>query len=791
MIYFYKKNLFICYIWSLSKIFMKKFTSTAILLLISVMSYAQTGTIRGFVKSNEDGNAIPFVKVFIKGLEIGANTDFNGFYSIPKIPVGTYTLTATNVEYVEFSKKVTVTNKGIVTLNIDLDKGKMLNIIDVTGADKDKKTEVQTSVIKITQKDILRVPTTGGEADIATYFQTVPGVVSTGDQGGQVYVRGGTPIQNKILLDGMTIYNPFHSIGFFSVFETDLIRAADIYTGGFNAKYGGRISSIMDVKYRDGNRKRISGLVGLSPFTSKVLIEGPLSKDNGISFILSTKLSLLDETSRTIYPYVNNGDGLPFNFRDVYGKLSFGGNGSSQFNVFGFSFNDQVKYQAVSDLNWNSYGAGANFAFVPQSSQLYIKGRVNYSQYDILLDEENLPERKSGIKGFEMAFDFSIFLEGKSQIDYGFGFNYFATSFVTFNSDNKELSDFKNSPEAGLYVSYKKVAGRLVIEPSFRLQIYPSVSTGAISPEPRLGGKFNLTEDWRVKFAGGYFTQNYTSTTSDRDVVNLFYGFLTAPDNLPKEFTSNTGQVSPIGNGLQKAYHIIGGTEYDISKKISLNIEGYYKWFTQLTNLNPNKIFEDNLANSSESDLFKKDFIVESGQAMGVDLVLKYTTKKFYFWTAYSLGKVTRWNGFDTYFPVFDRRHNLNVISTYNFGKDESWELSVRWNVGSGLPFKKTTGVGEITSISTIGEDYTSANNSDLTVLYEDLNTGRLPTYHRLDVNVKKKIESKRYKHMSWEVIAGITNAYSQKNIFYINRVTSETVYQLPIMPSIALSWRF
>ena len=299
---------------------MKKYLFTLFSITLIVFSNAQTGTVRGFVKSNEDGNAIPFVNVFIKGAEVGASTDFNGFYSIPKIPSGTYTLIATNIEYKDFEKKIEVKANGIVTLNITMEPGKLLDIVNVDGAKKDKETEVQTSVIKITQKDILRVPTTGGEADIATYFQTVPGVVSTGDQGGQVYVRGGTPIQNKILLDGMTIYNPFHSIGFFSVFETDLIRTADIYTGGFNAKYGGRISSVMDIKYRDGNRKRLSGLVGASPFTSKLLLEGPLSKTGNSSFILSSKLSLLDQTSKALYTYVNDGEGLPFNFREYLWK---------------------------------------------------------------------------------------------------------------------------------------------------------------------------------------------------------------------------------------------------------------------------------------------------------------------------------------------------------------------------------------------------------------------------------------------------------------------------------------
>lgn len=770
---------------------MNKKLLSFLIVFSSLALFAQGGTVRGFIVSGEDGNAIPFVRVFIEELKTGANTDFNGFYSIPKIPAGTYTLTASSVEFVTYEQKITITNNNILTLNIELKQGKVLNEVEVTAAEKEKRTEVQTSVIKISQKDILRVPTTGGDADIATYFQTVPGVVSTGDQGGQVYVRGGTPIQNKILLDGMTIYNPFHSIGFFSVFETDLIRTADIYTGGFNGKYGGRISSIMDVKYRDGNRKRMSGLVGLSPFTSKFLLEGPLSKKDNISFIISSKFSLLEQTSKALYPYVNDGEGLPFNFTDLYGKISFAGNSGSQFNLFGFSFNDKVKYQAISDLHWNSFGVGTNFAFVPQSSPLYLKGRINYSQYDINLEEIDLPARSSGIKGFEMAFDFTYFLKEKSQVDFGFQFNFFVTDYKTSNTENKTIQVRNNEPEAGIYMSYKKVAGRLVLEPSFRLQIYPEGNV--VSPEPRLGGKFSLTEDWRIKFATGYFTQNYVSTTSDRDVVNLFYGFLNAPNvsQVPSDFTKPNGEVVEINNGLQKAYHAIFGTEYDVTKKISLNIEGYYKWFNQLTNLNPNKVFEDVASNSKVDDVFKKDFIIESGQAMGADFVLKYNTKKFYFWSAYSLSKVTRWNGFDTYFPVFDRRHNVNIISTYAFGKDESWEASVRWNLGSGLPFKKTTGVGEIPVITSIGEDYVSANNSDLTLLYEDLNTGRLPTYHRLDINIKKTIESKKYKNMTWEIVGGVTNAYSRQNIFYINRVTAEKVYQLPIMPSISLSWRF
>ena len=718
---------------------------------------------------------------------MGANTDFNGFYSIPKVKSGQYTVKVSSVEFEDFTKTIDVSGE-ILNLNIELKKGKILDVVEVNGEKKDMQKEVRVSVLKITSKDILRVPTTGGDADIATYFQTVPGVVSTGDQGGQVYVRGGTPIQNKILLDGMTIYNPFHSIGFFSVFETDLIRSADIYTGGFNAKYGGRISSIMDIKYRNGNQKRLSGLVGVSPFTSKVLLEGPLSKKNGISFVLSSKFSLLEQTSKALYPYINEGDGLPFNFNDIYGKITIDGGKGSFFNVFGFSFNDQVKYQALSNFKWNSWGAGTNFAFVPQNSKLYLKGRVNLSNYNILLEEADAKPRTSGIGGFEMAFDFTYYLPGRSQLDYGFNFNYFNTSFETYNAADRRLSLSNDASEAGAYVSYRLVKNRLVLEPSVRMQAYASIAK--VTLEPRLGGKYNITEDIRLKFAGGYFTQNYTSTTSDKDVVNLFYGFVQAPTNLPKYFVKENGEQVEILNGLQKAWHAISGFEFDLSNKWTLNIEGYYKWFNQMTNINPNKIFDDVNTNKVD-DIYKKDFMVESGLARGVDFLLKYNTKKVYLWAVYSLAKVTRWDGFKTYNPVFDRRHNINLVMSYNFGKNNSWEATARWNLGSGFPFKQTQGVGEVPNITDLNQDYTTTNADDLTFIYEDSFSGRLPYYHRLDVNVKKKFDSKKYEHLKWELVAGVTNVYNRKNIFYVSRVTNAIVYQLPIMPSVALSMRF
>jgi len=759
-------------------------------LLSSGLLFAQGGTVRGIVKSNSDGNAIPFARVIIVGTEKYDQTDIDGLFSIPNVPAGKYTIRITSSEFTEFTQEIEVFKGTTLDLEVEMKLGKWLEGVDVFADEKEKFTDPDVSVDKITNDDIKKIPSTG-LPDIATYFQSVPGVISTGDQGGQVYVRGGTPIQNKVLLDGMTVYNPFHSIGFYSVFETELIRSADIYTGGFGAKYGGRISSVMDISYRDGNTKRFAGTVGLSPFVSQIMLEGPMNKKKNVSYVFTGKTSVLEQTSKALYPYINNGDGLPFNFYDFYGKVTVHGDQANKVSLFGFSFNDQVTYQAVSNLKWNSYGGGTNFIFVPNNSELFMKGRINFSKYDIILQEENIQDRTSGILGGEMAFDFTYHLPGKSKLDYGFGFNYFQTEFKTFNEVNRAIQQDNSSIEGGFYLTYRHVTKnrRFVIEPGFRVQGYSSV--GEVTFEPRFSGKYNVTDEIRLKMAGGFYTQNFTSTTSDKDVVNLFYGFLTAPQNLPQNFVKPDGTEKVVNNGLQKAWHAITGLEVDLSKKLKLNVEVYYKWFSQMTNVNPNKLYDDVAANYAIDDALKKNFIVESGTAFGGDIVFTYSTKKFYLWAVYAIGKVTRWNGFEFYAPVFDRRHNVNLVSTYKFGKEESWEVTARWNMGSGLPFKQTNGVYEEPIINDISDNYWTNNPNELTFIYDDQNNGRLPTYHRLDINIKKSIESVKYENLKFEIIGGVTNVYSRQNIFYVNRVTNQKVYQLPIMPSIALIMKF
>jgi hypothetical protein len=281
--------------------------SLAIALFISFIGYssvyAQNANLRGFVYESESAEPVIFTSVILKGTTYGAQTDVNGYFSITKLPAGKYTLMVTMLSHDTLNEDITIRDGEIVTKKVYLKKSSVkLKEFEISAEKKAQLTEVRTSVTKITPQDIKKIPSVGGEPDIAQYLQVLPGVIFTGDQGGQLYIRGGAPVQNKVLLDGMIIYNPFHSIGLFSVFDADYIRNADVYTGGFGAQYGGRISSVMDITTRDGNKKRLSGKVGASTFGSKLLLEGPLKKANeegggSSSFILSYKNSYLEQSS--------------------------------------------------------------------------------------------------------------------------------------------------------------------------------------------------------------------------------------------------------------------------------------------------------------------------------------------------------------------------------------------------------------------------------------------------------------------------------------------------------------
>ncbi|NVO03833.1 MAG: carboxypeptidase-like regulatory domain-containing protein [Bacteroidetes bacterium] len=758
-----------------------------VIVLFGKFSYSQTSTIRGFVYEKATGEPVIFTNVYLQKTIYGSSTDVNGYFAISKVPAGSYNLTVSFMGYDTISIPISLKAGEVSTQKLFLQKSsKTLKELIVSAEKQDAKTETKTSVVKITPKQITSIPSVGGQPDLAQYLQVLPGVIFTGDQGGQLYIRGGSPVQNKVLLDGMVVYNPFHSIGLFSVFDTDLMRNADIYTGGFGAEYGGRISSIMDITTRDGNKRRYGGKIGVSPFGAKIMLEGPIKKqtegkEGSSSFVFSAKNSYLKESSKIFYNYIDTA-GIPFNYTDLFGKVSFNSSNGSKVSFFGFNFTDKVtNYKALSDFHWESSGAGANFVIIPGASSILVQGNIAYSTYKVSLEEENKDPRTSLINGFNLGMNFTYFL-GKNDIKYGIEVLGFKTDFQFMNSINRTIQQTENTTEIGVYVKSKITKGKFLIEPSFRAHYYASLSE--LSPEPRLALKFNASDKIRIKLAAGMYSQNLISASSDRDVVNLFYGFLSGSDNIQENYNGK-----PVTSKLQKSDHLILGFESDLFKNITVNLEGYYKYFPQLTNLNRNKIFEDNGDNYLIPDYYKKDFVLETGDAEGIDLSLKYDYKRFYFWAVYSYGYIHRKDEITSYVPHYDRRHNVNLVGTVTLGDKYNWEINARWNMGSGFPFTQTQGNYEMINFDQgINTNYTNVNG-DLTFLYGEANAGRLPYYHRLDLTIKRKFFLTENANM--EAFVSVTNLYNRSNLFYVDRVKNEKIYQLPIMPSFGLNLTF
>ena len=750
--------------------------------IITTMVSAQTGSIRGFVYDKETGEPMMLTNVVLENTLIGTTTDVNGYFVLSKIKTGDYNIKVTLLGYETYIAPIKIEKNKVLALKIDLSPSATeLQTVEIQGKQEVARTESQVSIEKITSKDIQQMPSIGGQADLAQYIQVLPGVVFSGDQGGQLYIRGGSAIHNKVLLDGMVVYNPFHSIGLFSVFETDIIRNADIYTGGFSAQYGGRISSVMDITTKDGNKKHFSGKLAASTFGANLLLEGPLlkKKDYSLSYILSAKNSYLSKTSTSIYSYMNKE--LPYDYFDLYGKLTLATDNGSKINFFGLNFSDKVnQYEAIADFNWVNRAFGTNFLLIPGTSSALVEGVIAYSDYTMNMRETTTNQNQmSNIGGFNVGLSVTNFF-GDDRLKYGMEMEGNTTR--TAYKINDTITDY--STEIGLYAIYKLLYRSILLEPSLRLSYYASL--GNIFLEPRLSAKWNITKKFRLKLATGVYSQSFLDTKSDRDIVNLFTGYMTVnPDlNIVGSFRGED-----LSTYVQKSNHFIFGAEYDILRNFNLNVELYYKTMSNLTSVNRERLYADDPEHSDKPEYQRKEYTVENGKAYGADFSLKYDDGRLYVWTIYSLGKVIREGEMQTYSPHYDRRHNVNVLINYQMGQSRDFEISLRWNYGSGFPYSPTASMVEMLDFSNgINSDYISQNGT-LTTIYGELNSERLPNYHRLDLSAKKRFDIG--KRSILEINLSVTNVYNRNNLFYWNRITSQRVDQLPIMPSLGITYTF
>jgi hypothetical protein len=369
---------------------------------------------------------------------------------------------------------------------------------------------------------------------------------------------------------------------------------------------------------------------------------------------------------------------------------------------------------------------------------------------------------------------------------YGFDLTDIGTSYHYYTNAFNKYTKGENSNELSGFGDFRGNYGKWVLEAGFRGVYYSSLSKFA--PEPRLAVKYLITDNLAVKSAAGLFSQNLVGATSDRDIVNFFQGYLSAP----LDMVGSPGQ-NPDDFYLQKAWHLVAGLEFDFKNKWFIDLEAYYKNYTQLINFNKNKFYSKEDFPDAPSYM-SGTFVSETGFAEGSELSVKYDNGDLKLELNYSLALVKRRypdpeGRMVEYYPQYDRRHSLNLMGWYIFGKTHGWVATARWNYGSGFPFTPSAGYYEGITVDENGELNYLDQNGQMSILYGSYNSKRLPAYHRLDIALKKTFVF--WKNSMAETELSVVNVCNTRNIFYIDRNTNEAAYQLPILPSLRVSYSF
>lgn len=723
----------------------------------------------------ESGEGLPGATVLLlqSGERVAAEiADGSGAFAFEDIKAGEYQIEASFVGY-ELGR-VTFLVPADEPLTISLNPTRTLLEELVVESQRGNQERYAAGLETIRPSDLARVPMPDVTYDLAGYLLTLPGVVSTGDRGGQLFVRGGTPTQNLVLLDGMRIFQPFHVVGFYSAFPADIIATTDVYAGGFNARYGGRISSVIDIQTRNGNKERVTGSASLAPFVSGVRVEVPVRK-NEASLILSARESIIDRIAPNIL-----GEELPFRFGDRFAKFHAFLNQTSSLTLTALRTSDTGNLQSgdgsdvAGDLRrstWKNEAYGGRYVYIPQEAAVMSELSVYYSSLKSRYRQTAEDVRDAEVSELSLNIGFTYLL-GANQINFGiFG----TTNFFDF-SFSRGRSDIDTGVSSGGAFFESRIVPNeyLQLEPGVRIEAFSRGLRRTIAPRLRLlflprgtGSRHRFSLAW------GRYHQQIVGLNNEQDVSDVF----------------TVWTASPRGTPVPRAVHYIAGWQMRPISWLELSIEGYRKDLSDLSF----PAFSDEVGVLAE-------FSQVNGRAEGVDLKAEVSTRHVFFSATYGHAEVNyvrppqlsrsvflagRGQSVQLprleFNPPHDRRHQLGATLRLTAG---AWSLGARWQFGSGLPFTQVDGYYTGVDIgSPASTDFLTDAGTTL-VSRADPYGGRMPTYHRLDVSLEHKMP---LRQADLTLQAGVINAYDRANIFEYNIFTGSRVDQLPLIPSLGV----
>ena len=772
-------------------------------------------TISGYVEDLSSGEKLICANVYDLNTSLGTTTNEYGFFSLT-LKSDTIRLTVSFVGYAA-SQNIFFLEKDI-KLNVSLDPVLQLAEVTITDRRADEAVKsTQMSVVEIPMHQIKNLPVLLGEADIMKSLQLMPGVQSGSEGSSGLYVRGGGPDQNLILLDGVPVYNADHLFGFFSVFNPDALSSVRLIKGGYPARYGGRLSSVLDIRMKEGNMKEFKGEVAVGTVASKITFEGPIIKDK-TSFIVSARRTYIDVLAAPIVAAVDRFSGGTGHLRSGYYFYDANAKINHKFSdndrVF-LSFytgrdraymNNKEEYIYLDTINREVSKMGLDWGNITGSfrwnhvfsNKLFANTTLIYSNYQFNTNDRIESERDgvsqgsysfdyfSGISNYGAKLDFDYFPAPKHDIKFGANYLYHTfkpgvTSFKstgdadpvnqTFGSQNIYANEFYAYVEDNM-----QIGGRLKGNFGLHYSGFDLRDEHYQSLEPRLAMRYLANENLSFKFA---------LTSMNQYIHLLTNSSIGLPTDL---WLPSTDSIKP-----QQSYQAAIGAAYNLNDTWGFTLEGFYKTMDNLIEYKEGASFFDvgtNWENKIETGM---------GYSYGAELLIRKNIGKLTGWVGYTLSwsmrKFENLN-FGEPFPYkYDRRHDVSIVLLYEV--NDHINLGLTWVYGTGNAV--TLGVARISPLyetSEIYQEYNAFNYGGWGDIenYNGRNSYRMPAYHRLDVSANFHKE-KKHGVRTWSV--GLYNAYSRQNPFYLyfgysnNKKVLKQVSLFPIIPSIRYAFKF
>jgi outer membrane cobalamin receptor len=738
----------------------------AILLVFGIAQSADAGTISGYVRDEESGETLPYANVVIRLGEtvIGVLSNAEGFYALKDVPEGAYEIVISYVGYVPLEEELTVGPES-ARYNVELSPTSYLGEEIVVEAKREEEEQLlQTGFITLPTERIADLPSFG-ETDILRSLPLLPGIQAASDISSGLYIRGGGPDQTLILLDQIPLYNPSHAFGFFSTFNADAIKDMSLHKGAYPAQYGGRLGSVLDVRNRDGNRKKFEGTGGVSIISGRLMLEGPTKSG---SWMVSGRRTYLDPLLSAIR--TDSTDIPCYYFYDLNAKLNQDWGDRDKLSVSGYAGRDDLNFDLEEDtfftIRWGNTAATVKWNHIFSDNVFWnfmIAGSKYFSDTNLNIFDTPILISNS-VRDLSAKGDLDFFVNTKHSLSTGF----LATKYdfrykQVFNQD--EQISLKETPS--LYSIYMQDHWQPTQGTSLRLGIRANHFTeqDGIRVEPRGAFSYQFKPKWRFKAGGGTYTQYLQFVSTEAFSGSDFW--------VPLDGTVDPGQ----------SWQAVSGLEYEPSDRYKFSVESYY---TDMSNL---VLIDQDVAVDTEGTTSEDVFVTGgTGYATGVEVFLQRRTGKFTGWIGYTLGWTRRTFGElnnGKQFPTkYDRRNDLSFVVNYRTGK---------WTFGSSLIYGTGQAYTPIVGRYSLRNPAVSEFDTDRYAIPGDKNSARLLPYHRLDLSVKRKF-SLFGAGAEWYV--QVFNAYNRCNEWFVENdnggdASPRVFKMLPVVPTAGIDFGF